>query len=81
MIPVPQKDSDLAKVKAAASALGEHFDAVQIFATRHEAGELNGTVRVDFGVGNWFARFGHVVHWLQRERRANENEAEAPIED
>ena len=74
-------EEDLARVKKACSELGEHFDAVQIFASRHEAGELDGTVRIDYGLGNWFARFGHVIHWLHRQRRSNEMEQEAPPED
>jgi hypothetical protein len=44
--------------------LGEHFDSVQIFATRHEAGIEDGTVSCNLGSGNWFARYGQVKEWL-----------------
>ena len=48
--------------------LGEHFDTVMIFCTRHESGERNGTTRVSMGCGNWYARFGQVSEWITQER-------------
>jgi hypothetical protein len=74
-----KRDREL--VAEALTKLGEHFDSVQIFVTRHESGEHNGTVKLDKGVGNWFARFGQVKEWEIREeeqtrinaRRLNEN--------
>lgn len=44
--------------------LGEHFDTVQIFATRHESGEEGGTINMAYGAGNWFARYGQIREWL-----------------
>lgn len=64
---------DVVKCRDAARALAEHFDSVQIFATRHEAGELASTLNVDVGVGNWFARYGQVASWLAK---ADEGERE-----
>lgn len=54
-------------VKKAADELGEMFDSVQIFVSRHESGEHNGTIRINKGTGNWFTRYGQVREWLIRE--------------
>lgn len=59
-----QADADFEMVKKAAEALGEHFDGVQIFATRYEP---DGTVTVNYGQGNYYARYGHVKGWCTRE--------------
>lgn len=40
----------------------QHWDSVQIFATRVEAGQ---TIACSDGSGNWYARFGQVAEWLQ----------------
>jgi hypothetical protein len=64
------EDIDLERLKAAAESLGEHFDTVQIFATRHEAGEKNGTVHLKWGTGNWFARYGQVREWVLVEEES-----------
>lgn len=45
----------------AAKALGEHFDAVEILVSRHDA---DGTRTVAKGCGNWHARLGVVREWL-----------------
>lgn len=57
-------DDDKARIRTALQVLGEHFDTVQIFTTRHEEGELNGTVQIAMGAGNWYARYGQVIEWL-----------------
>lgn len=61
------KEEDIERVKNAINTLVEHFDAVQIFASRHEPETEDGTVHVNLGRGNWFARFGHVRTWLVKE--------------
>ncbi len=61
------KDDDLERIKKATQALGEHFDSVQIFCTRHEAFKRDGTVNVNYGEGNWFTRFGQVRDWVIRQ--------------
>lgn len=56
--------------------LSEHFDSVQIFCTRYNPNKLEGdpsgedgtTTRVNMGVGNFFARYGHVAYWLEHEK-------------
>lgn len=64
------KDQDYERVKKACETLIEHFDTVQIFVTRHEASE-GGTVNVKHGLGNYFARVGQVVDWLEVERESS----------
>ena len=62
------EDGDHSIVDKAIDLLGEHFDTVQIFCTRHEGGE--GTVSMNKGIGNWFARRGHVQEWILKEEKA-----------
>ncbi len=67
----PQNEEDLKLVHQHVDALGEHFDTVQIFCTRHAEGERGGTVNVHAGAGNWFARRGHVHQWcIQKDEQA-----------
>lgn len=70
-----QRDADMLRVRETCNALMEHFDSVQIFATRHEAGELSGTVQVDFGRGNWFARRGQIHDWCVKEDEVTRQQA------
>lgn len=65
-------EQDLEMVKKAAEKLGEHFDTVQILTTRHESGKEGGTVNINFGVGNWFARYGLARDWIVRCERDTE---------
>lgn len=58
------KENDLERVDAAINLLSEHFDAVQIFASRHEPETEDGTVSVEKGSGNWFTRYGQVSDWM-----------------
>jgi hypothetical protein len=63
-------DTDKNHVEKALLALGEHFDCVQIFATRYDTegdGEERGTRHVAMGSGNWFARYGHIRSWIIEE--------------
>ena len=67
-------DPDLARVKEAVAALGEHFDSVQIFATRHEPATHRGTINVCCGEGNYFTRYGQVKEWsIRQDEVAREN--------
>lgn len=63
------EDMDL--VRKHVTSLGEHFDSVQIFVTRHEPAEKDGTVTINFGSGNWFARYGQVRNWVNVEEEAS----------
>lgn len=68
------ENEDLKRIKEACQTLAEHFDSVHIFATRHESGELGGTVNVQYGEGNWFARLGQVQSWLTRQDEGSRSE-------
>lgn len=54
-------------IQKTAQSLGEHFDSVQIFATKHEPGVDDGTTHFYSGVGNYFARVGHVKDWIIKQ--------------
>lgn len=56
------RDTEL--VQRAAEQLGEHFDTVQIFVSRHMPAEADGTFTTQWGVGNWFARAGQIAEWV-----------------
>lgn len=73
--------ADCARIDEALSTLGEYFDTVQIFATRHESGMLNGTIHTSKGVGNWFARYGQIRSWLDVESSINSNQAQESSDD
>lgn len=70
------EEQDMERVREAACALIEHFDSVQIFVTRHEAGEKDGTVNIHMGQGNFFTRLGQVVRWCQMQQEQARKEAE-----
>lgn len=62
------EDPDIEKLQRAVENLGEHFDTVQIFVTRYEPdSEGGGTVNVNWGCGNWFARKGQIDNWVTKE--------------
>lgn len=65
--PLNDSHPDVIRCQEAAQALGEHFDSVQVFATRHEEGTSHGTINIHVGVGNWFARFGQVRDWVVKK--------------
>ena len=44
------------------------FDSVQIFATTYDNDE--GARHFSYGSGNYYARYGHVSMWVERERAA-----------
>lgn len=69
-----EKDVDLERVQAAINLLSEHFDTVQVFCTRHEPGELDGTVNVNLGAGNYYTRSGQIREWLVKQNKRAEME-------
>jgi hypothetical protein len=62
---------ELALVKQHISQLMEHFDSVQIFATRFDGEDDGNTRSVQAGDGNYYARYGHVVSWLKDQENAS----------
>ena len=61
-----KKDSKVKLVEDHVARLSEHFDSVQIFVTKHDNAAYNGTRNINWGTGNWFARYGQVMEWLKR---------------
>jgi len=61
-------------VKDAAVKLAEHFDCVQILVTKHKGGE-EVTQSFEHGVGNFYARLGHVREWLCLQDQFQRNHA------
>lgn len=61
------QDKDMERVQTAANQLMEHFDSVQIFVTRHEEAEHQGTININLGSGNYFTRSGHVREWVIKQ--------------
>lgn len=56
-----RKDADHKAVKEACLRLMRRFDCVQIFASRYDRSEDNTddeTVSIQYGKGNWLARYG-----------------------
>lgn len=70
--PEDREEEDLRELKRHTAMLMEHFDTVQIFATRHIGDD--GTISVQNGDGNWFARHGQVATWLLKQDEATRNE-------
>jgi hypothetical protein len=58
------KNEDLDRLKKACGSLAEYFDTVQIFCTRKTDA---GTINCRWGIGDFFARYGHCRMWLLRE--------------
>lgn len=67
-----EQDLDVQRLKKMCEELGEHFDCVQIFASRFDAEE--GTTSVNWGAGNWHARRGQVDGWLTKEDERSRKE-------
>jgi hypothetical protein len=75
------QDEDMKRLRQHVDALADHFDAVQIFASRHEAGEQDGTVNIHWGAGNYFARYGQVMEWCIRADETTRNETRRKREE
>lgn len=80
---MPEDDNaQFEAVLATARQLGEYFDSVQIFVTRHESGERDGTINVNAGIGNWFTRFGQIKEWvIKQEQNAREQVKQDYMDD
>lgn len=60
----PDKDPEIELLEKHIAQLMEHFETVQIFVTRHDAGQ--GTFNINLGDGNFFARLGQVQEWITK---------------
>ncbi len=58
-----REDRDQKLAKAHCGQLCEHFDTVQIICTRFES-DKDGTIMASVGIGNYYARRGSVIEWL-----------------
>jgi len=59
--------------------LREHYSTIQIIATKHYPSpdiSEGRTTNTERGTGDWFARYGAVGHWLQRQKRHAQQEAD-----
>lgn len=63
-------------VQKALAQLMEHFDTVQIFATRWDPQDCT-TGSINRGNGNFYARIGQVREWVEREDEAARVEVRA----
>jgi hypothetical protein len=67
------------QLRMACQRLMEHFDTVQIIATKKDTDNV-GTDAFWFGQGNWYARYGSVKEWaieaesIMAERAAEEDD-------
>lgn len=60
-------DKDIEMVNAHVEKLGEHFDTVHVFVTRHEPTTEGGTIGLGIGAGNWFSRYGQIKEWVIKQ--------------
>lgn len=80
-LPTPEEDYQNQKIveqeaiKDAFKVLIEHFDTVQLFVTRHEPVTESGTLEYIQGAGNYYARFGQVQMWLEKQRAEGTSES------
>lgn len=59
-----EENADFQRIKKAVEDLGEYYESVHIFVTRHDSGGAGGTINLNMGCGNWFARYGQVTEWI-----------------
>ena len=64
-----------AHIENIARKLGEEWDTVQIFVTRHEPGTMDGTISIDFGCGCMYSRLGFVKDWIIKQDERTRLEA------
>lgn len=64
--------TEIELVDKAVSALAEHFDTVHVFVTKYD-GATGDTDIYDSGVGNFYARLGHLYDWLNIQRQDSRN--------
>jgi hypothetical protein len=65
------KEEDANRIlNKAVHELGEHFQAVRIFASTTDGCKDGEALRVTTGTGNWFAQYGQVKHWVIGEEES-----------
>ena len=77
-----EDNADMEMISDVLARLGEHFDSVQIFASRQEVdGGDQSVVNIYSGCGNWFARYGQVKNWLITENERTKTRVRNEIFD
>lgn len=79
-----KKNQDQKILESAINILCEHYDSVQIFVTRHESMTKSGTTELEYGIGNYYTRFGQVSMWVKKQESTASEwvfEVEEMIED
>lgn len=74
---------DSAEEKALEQAikiLSEHFETVSIFTSNYVGGDKDTEFRYA-GYGNWFARFGQLVEWVEKQHHRARLEEEDDYKD
>lgn len=73
------EDADITMLKKHVAELGEHFDSVRIFVTRHDMESGGGTIGCSRGCGNWYSQVGQIGEWVRQQdeqTRVNERNRE-----
>jgi hypothetical protein len=52
--------------------LSEHFESVHVFVSVHD-GDHKGTFALDYGSGNFYARYGQVKEWIEKNDERTRN--------
>jgi hypothetical protein len=73
-----QHDADLARLREVVAKLGEHFDCIQIFASKYEDGD---TISWHQGLGHWTARYGQVREWVIKQEEGMRCDRRQDFED
>jgi hypothetical protein len=73
-------DEDIQRIDKCLQELGEYFDSVHVFATRHEPEVEDGTVSCNKGVGNWFCRYGQIREWVIKREEQQRVEAQREMD-
>lgn len=80
-----QPDPDIQLIDATLRKLAEHFDTVTIFVTRQEDDPVEkaemSTMSISRGCGNWWARYGVIENWINKQKAKAALEAESEMED
>jgi hypothetical protein len=61
-----RSDKKMALIENQAKLLKRSFDSVQIFASQYDEETCN-TAHYTWGEGNFFARYGQVIQWLNNQ--------------
>ena len=56
----------LNKVKDFCKDMFPFVDSVHVFCSKHESNDI-GTSQMNYGLGNYFARYGQITQWVQNE--------------